>query len=337
VWGTDPATGFTRRPLDNTGLQYGLAALRAGIISAQDFVDLNRAVGGFNMDGGFVPQRMDMSADVARIAYDTGRLVGRGALAEAPMIDNQPDLDWMPVMDVHDAARPFQTRARMDRYSGGHGSQTIWQGAPYPSDSFDPLEAWLSAIEKKGVADTSDAARAATVASTQPASAADRCTLPKGAGIPGTAPCQSLVATSTRMAAGGPPTENVIKCALKAVDPADYNGKLTAADVAALRAAFPNGVCNWTVPGVGETARSQVWLSFGDGTRPTKPEPLTNYVARSPIPTQVLGASVSAPADASAGGVSQLPATGGNERWMLAALALLAAAAAVRRSAMARA
>ena len=41
VYGRDPATGFGRRPYDNTGIQYGLTAVRAGGISVDQFLDLN--------------------------------------------------------------------------------------------------------------------------------------------------------------------------------------------------------------------------------------------------------------------------------------------------------
>ena len=53
-----------------------------GVISPADFVALNAAVGGLDIDGNPVPQRMDMGPDVARIAYETGRVTGRGALEE---------------------------------------------------------------------------------------------------------------------------------------------------------------------------------------------------------------------------------------------------------------
>jgi hypothetical protein len=44
--GRDPATGFARSYADNVGVQYGLAALRAGQITPEQFVDLNEKVGG---------------------------------------------------------------------------------------------------------------------------------------------------------------------------------------------------------------------------------------------------------------------------------------------------
>ena len=325
VWGRDPKSGFARRPLDNTGIQYGLSALKSGVISASDFVALNAAVGGLDIDGNHTAQRMDMGADVARIAYDTGRVTGRGALDQTPIIDNHPNLDLMPVVDVHDAARPFMTRARMDAHLGGHGSQGMWQGAPYPSDGFAPAEQWLTNIESKG---SDGGSRAQTVAAARPASASDRCTLPFGAGVPGTAPCDSVVATSPRIAAGGPKSEDVVKCSLEPVDAADYKPALSAADVAALQRAFPTGVCNWALPGVGETPRSPVWLSFGDSALAPTPLPLKNYVARSASPgTDVLGASA---VRGIGTGASTLPATGGDERWALLACAVLLGALALR-------
>src|SRR5205807_1867080 len=112
-----------------------------------------------------------------------------------------------------------------------------------------PAEQWLTAIEARGADGPSDSARAATVAAARPASASDRCTLPRGIGVPGTAPCSSLAATTPRIAAGGPKSEDVIKCSLKPVDPADYPATASAADVAQLRRSFPTGVCNWAVPG----------------------------------------------------------------------------------------
>ncbi|MDQ1374449.1 MAG: hypothetical protein QOJ09_1787, partial [Actinomycetota bacterium] len=320
LWGRDPATGFARRPIDNTGVQYGLTALRNGAISAADFVDLNASVGGLDIDGKPTPQRMAMDADVARIAYATGRVTGRGALAQTPVIDNHQYLDLMPVMDVHDDARPFMMRARLDAHLGGHGGQAVWQGAAYPSDTFAPAEKWLTALEAKG-SGADDASRIAAVAATRPPSAADRCTLPFGAGVDGTAPCDALAAGSPRIAAGGPAGEDVIKCALAPLDPADYPG-LAAADIAALRKTFPDGVCNWKVPGIGETARTTPWLSFGDGSRAAAPLALTNVVARSVVP----GADVLA-----ANRARGLPATGGRP-WLGAGFALLATALALRRA-----
>jgi hypothetical protein len=306
LWGRDPKTGFARRPLDNTGVQYGLNALRSGLITTADFVALNGAVGGLDIDGNATPRRMDMGADVAQTAYSTGRITGRGALVDTPIIDNHPNLDLVPVVDVHDAARPFMLRARLDARLG-RGTQSLWQGAPYPSDGFAPMEQWLTTLEAKGQG-PANGSRAAAVAAARPASASDRCTLPFGVGIDGTAPCDAVVDASPRIAAGGPRSEDVIKCALEPVAAADYPG-VSAADLVILRRTFPTGVCNWASPGAGGTTTTPAWLSFGDGSGalPPVPVPLTNVVARSAPPGgAVLGASTTR-----GGGRSGLPPTGG--------------------------
>ncbi|HZQ86372.1 MAG TPA: DUF6351 family protein [Acidimicrobiales bacterium] len=326
LWGRDPATGFARRPLDNTGVTYGLAALRAGTISAADFVALNAAAGGVDIDGNFVPQRMSMDPEVARIAYDTGRLTGRGAVSETPIIDNHPYLDVVPVVDVHDTARPYSMRARMDAHQGGHATQAMWQGAPYPSDGFAPDEAWLTALEKRGSGAT-DASRTAAVIASRPASASDRCTLPFGAGLPDLGPCPALAASSPRQAAGAPTADDVIKCTLKPIAAADFPGMSTT-DLDALRRAFPTGVCNWAAPGVGDVPHSRVWLSWGDGSRPPTPVALHNVVARSAVPAPANGsANVLGSTTTRAAG---LPPTGGRSA-LPVGLAAVAVAVVLRR------
>ena len=326
LWGRDPATGFARRPLDNTGVTYGLAALRAGVITAADFVDLNAGAGGVDIDGNFTPQRMSMDPDVARIAYDTGRLTGRGAVAETPIIDNHPYLDVVPVVDVHDTARPYSMRARMDAHLGGHGTQAMWQGAPYPSDGFAPDEEWLTALEKRGSGPT-DASRVAAVIASRPASASDRCTLPSGIGVADVTPCKPLAGTSPRIGAGAPASDDVIKCTLKPVAATDFP-QLSAAELDALRKALPTGVCNWAVPGVGDTARSRPWLSWGDGTRPPTPVALENFVARSAAPASSAGASVLGSTVARS--ATGLPPTGGRSA-LPVGLAVVGLAVLVRR------
>lgn len=55
--GKNPVTGFANSPLDNTGVQYGLAALGAGAITPAQFVALNTGIGGLDYTGTPVPQR----------------------------------------------------------------------------------------------------------------------------------------------------------------------------------------------------------------------------------------------------------------------------------------
>ena len=55
AFGKDPSTGFARRALDNVGVQYGLNAFNEGRITADQFLDLNERIGGYDPDGKIVP------------------------------------------------------------------------------------------------------------------------------------------------------------------------------------------------------------------------------------------------------------------------------------------
>jgi len=83
--------------------------------------------------------------------------------------------------------------------------------------------------------------------------------------------------TSPRQVAGGPLAENILKCQLKPLDPAEYApAVLTDAQLARLRAVFPGGVCDWTRPGVGQQAAvSPLTFAAGPGGVPLPPAPVS--------------------------------------------------------------
>ncbi|HKX80338.1 MAG TPA: DUF6351 family protein [Novosphingobium sp.] len=76
------------------------------------------------------------------------------------------------------------------------------------------------------------------------------------------------------MAAGMPPTRDILKCQLKPLRRADYAVAFTPTQWTRLQTAFPTGVCDWSKPGVGQQPGIP-WLSFasGPGGRPIGPEP----------------------------------------------------------------
>ena len=80
---------------------------------------------------------------------------------------------------------------------------------------------------------------------------------------------------SPRQAAGGPLAENILKCQLKPLDPADYlPAVLTSEQLDRLRAVFPDGVCDWSKPGVGqEDATSPLDFTAGPGGTPLPTAP----------------------------------------------------------------
>ena len=321
IWGTDPETGFAPRPYDNVGVQYGLRALTAGLIDGARFIDLNRAIGGYDLDADRQPERSAMTPATAHTAYRLGGVIGRGALDRTPIIDLATYLDLVPVADIHDVVRPFQVRARLRERSGTSRTQAIWRGVSVPSDAQAAIGRWADRVDARvrdGDADGADRARA--VAATQPPAARDRClvtaggaradlfdsilgplglvegspggpsvgSLSIGAAVPerqeagGLGLCQTVfpARSGTRVVAGGPLSDDVLKCSLKPVDPADYAGRLDDAQLAELRRIFPGGVCDFSRPGVGEVQRSIQWPSIG-AERRTEARSLRWKVARS--------------------------------------------------------
>jgi hypothetical protein len=173
--GRDPQTGFARRPLDNVGIQYGLAAFNAGTISFEEFLDLNRNIGGLDMDANFIAERHAMDPEVEALLYRVGQVIGRGALAETPVMDIAPYLDLIPVANIHEAIRPFTIRARLLAQSGQGVTQSIWRGVLTQPDAFPTIDQWLLALRDTRPEHGGDHVQA--VVSAKPADAADRCVI----------------------------------------------------------------------------------------------------------------------------------------------------------------
>ncbi|MGH8531070.1 MAG: DUF6351 family protein [Nevskiales bacterium] len=291
IFGRDPATGFARRPLDNVGIQYGLDALNNGAISFDEFLDLNRSIGGLDIDGNFIPERHAMDAQTEALTYRIGGVIGRGALAETPVMDLAPYLDLIPVANIHEAVRPFIVRARLRKYSGQDVTQSIWRGVVTQPDAYPVMEQWITALRDARPAPGGDHVQA--VMSSKPAAAQDSCVVgtvggrvelpdaiqtplgliqvpllvaaplpdidvPLRLAIPedfdsGLGLCQiALPVTRTpRMVAGMPMSDDVIKCQLKSVAAADYSAALSETQLAQIRAVFPEGVCDYSKPAAG--------------------------------------------------------------------------------------
>jgi hypothetical protein len=89
---------------------------------------------------------------------------------------------------------------------------------------------------------------------------------------------------SPRIVAGGPQAENIYKCQFKPLDLSDpdYNGAVFDADQQArLMAVFPDGVCDWALPGVGQTNAELTTFKNGPGGEPLPAAPVSgNMVGR---------------------------------------------------------
>jgi hypothetical protein len=84
-----------------------------GLISAEQFLEMNEKVGGFDINSRFAPERMAGDPEGLRLAYATGRLdSGSGGLASIPIIDTRGYNDFNN--DVHASVRSFVWRFCLD-------------------------------------------------------------------------------------------------------------------------------------------------------------------------------------------------------------------------------
>ena len=277
MYGRDPQTGFARRPLDNVGVQYGLKAFNAGAITADQFLDLNQRIGGYDRDGNIVSVRSTADPLALRAAYQTGRVnTGSGGLANVPIVDFRPYVDLAP--DIHDRFRSYVTRARLMAANGradNHVMLTMPGGpngllqAITPERTAEVLRAlneWLDNIAK----DSSKDPAAAKIARGKPRDLADACWTAEGDKIVepqvygAAGQCNRLYPphADPRMAAGAPLTDDVLKCALKPVDPKEYGVPLSSAQMTQLKAIFPTGVCDYSRPGVEQKVVTETWRTY---------------------------------------------------------------------------
>ncbi|HWB65273.1 MAG TPA: DUF6351 family protein [Mycobacteriales bacterium] len=284
VLGTNPRTGRAYRPLDNVGVQYGLRALRRGEITPAEFVQLNRDIGGVNLDGGFMSRRESMGRWEARRMFAVGGVGEFGAINQTPIIDQTiPVSDVVPELDIHDQIRPYEIRARLNANFGNHRSQAIWSGVTYPAAAIPVANQWLSDLDRLQRAHPFRS-RAWLVAHSRPAAAADSCRA--GSLELPLVSCSVAKHAGPRQVAGGPLAEDTIKCRLRPVRRSDYPKSLTAAQLHALRRIFPTGVCDYAKHSVGYRSHSRTWLSFGGKRLYRHPVTVPYVLVRSRVPTR---------------------------------------------------
>jgi hypothetical protein len=262
-FGRDPATGFAQRPLDNIGVQYGLQALRDKKISVDEFLDLNASIGGYDVDGNVVSERSSATEDALKVVYGKGRIsVGGGDQKVVPIIDLNVYDD--AAGDIHDRFRAFSLRDRLQS-----PNQVIWTRG----SSISSISDVIGNITSGGGGAGTDAVAILDKwldTGKMPPEAGDSCpgangTLISGPGIydkPG--PCRDNYPLhgDPRTAAGAPRRNDILKCQLQPITFAYYNVPFTAAQQAQLKQVFPQGVCDWTKPGVGAVPLEGTWLRF---------------------------------------------------------------------------
>ena len=270
--GRDPSTGFVRGVTDNIGVQYGLSALNAGQITPEQFVDLNEKIGGFDLNGNLVPARNVADPLGLLRAYRSGLVTSGGiGLASTPIIDVRVYTD--AVNDIHTRFWSFTTRQRLIDANGSAGNQVILTaGLATPATAgvqavvLRSMDAWLTAI---GADDRVGSARD-KVLRDKPADLVDGCWDGSGtrfnepAVYQGSGRCDTLYPSfaDTRIAAGAPLRDDVLKCQLTPLDFGAYGVTFTDEQRARLAATFPDGVCDYTRRGVGQVPPDGTWQDF---------------------------------------------------------------------------
>jgi hypothetical protein len=273
VFGPRASDGFAARPLDNAGVQYGLKALLAGQISPDQFIDLNTKIGGVDIDSHWIPTRTQADLEALSAAYQAGLITFGRQLAKVPIMDTE----GFDPTDIHALVRPLMARDRLVAANGNANNQVIWDTSdPFfgsatatrmNGEALITLDQWVANIK----ADTSRAPLEVKVIRHKPDNAKDTCWKD---GEPGAA-CRPAYSVP-RIAAGGPEANNVLKCQLKPINWSDYGSiTFTAEQQAQLNKAFPDGVCDWSQPGVDQQPPKAPWLSFmnGVGGQPVGSEP----------------------------------------------------------------
>ena len=267
VYGVDPATGFALRPFDNVGVQYGFNALEAGTITVAQFLDLNERIGGVDHDSNYVAQRTAGNESAIKRAYQAGlTLGGSGGLAAIPIFDNATSTE---TGGYHYGWFHFALRERLRQANGNADNMVMWRSVS-GSDAEKLFTRWMEAYK----ADSSADPQRVKVARARPTATAegcyDRATPPVFIAEPlvfsskPVSKCSGLypVYSNVRHESGGPLAANILKCQLKPVDARDYPASMTPADLARLKTIFPNGVCDWSRPGVSQVPVSP-WASLG--------------------------------------------------------------------------
>lgn len=287
--GVDPVTGFPRSPLDNTGVQYGLDALRTGAITPAQFAELNADIGGLDFTGKPVAARAQADLKALDAVYRDDLITNGGqGLRTTPIIDQRTDLDAAGLgNDIHTTEWSFALRQRLIKANGTAANQVIIENQPTAAIQnavngyeLDAMNRWLTAID----ADRSHRPQQAKVITDRPRDLGDGCFLSATQRVvakvtdPASGPCAQLfpVGTNPREVAGEGVGMSVAKCALKPLNFATYGVTFTAAEQAQLKAAFPTGVCDYGRPGIGQRKPIGDWLSYGDertGLTPPTPIP----------------------------------------------------------------
>jgi hypothetical protein len=268
-FGRRASDGFANRPEDNVGVQYGLEALNQGLITVDQFIDLNTNVGSYDINYVWHPGRTVADQAALDVVYRSGSINEYNNMAGVPIVD----MRGHTTEDIHQDIYSLAARARLDQAFGGHRNQVYWIGPgmdpatqngdnSYPKGGPNLIDQWLTRMTN----DHRDVPDSVKVVDDKPTNATDACFDGIGQQIPDQSLCPTIFKQyeNPREAAGLGRALDIAKCQLKPLDRSDYSATLTDAQWTQLKSVFPDGVCDWSKPGVGQQG-AVPWLSYQDG------------------------------------------------------------------------
>jgi hypothetical protein len=284
----DNPYGYAGIPLDNVGVQYGLLPLEEGIITPEQFIDLNQKIGGYDNNYDTTTARMAAQEPALTNDYRGGGIDETNNLTDVAIIDLRgPDAG-----SFHDAYRSWAIRARLEQAEGHFPvNDVIWFGETpligdpnYAAEALVAMDGWLSAVE----ADHRSLSLEQKIADDRPSTVHDQCSdIPDvdQVVVPGVGEvCQSpLLQTrfaTPRMEAGESIATDQEKCQLEPLSQSAYYPIVFSdQEWAELEQIFPNGVCDWAEPGVDQRPTIP-WQTYQDasgkviyGGKPLGPAP----------------------------------------------------------------
>ena len=364
VYEDGPHKGWARRPISNIGIQYGLSGLLSFLdptladptrppLTPDQFIALNVNAGGYDLDFNRTEERTEADPLAMERVYRSGAANTAAHLDKVAIID----LGGPEPGAFHDVYRKYSMRDRLIREHGTSANQVLWEGqtpllgdASFVDDSISKMDEWLAAVE----ADTRSVPLAQKIIEAKDdADVAERCVAIDGEDVPlevCDATVDPTIFSSPRIEAGGgdqypvngvegaPPVgfaDDRLDCETMPIEEFVYAGHafadaFTEEQQAALKEAFPTGVCDYSKPGKGFQA-AVPWLTYQDaagnvvyGGKPMGAVVLSEFFvapARAPLPQDL----------PSAGDTGRLPATGGQPAAAVG-MGLLVAATLIRRS-----
>lgn len=266
--------GYAGIPLDNVGVQYGLSALEDGVITPEQFIDINQKIGGYDNNYDTTTARMAAEEPALANDYRGGGINETNNLTDVAIIDLRgPDAG-----SFHDAYRSWAIRARLQQAEGHFPkNDVIWFGETpllgdpnYAAEGLVAMDQWLSAVQD----DHRSVGLEQKIADDRPTSVHDQCSdIPDvdQVVVPGVGEvCQSPLAqtrfATPRMEAGESIATDQEKCQLKPLNQSDYYPiTFSATEWSELQQIFPGGVCNWSKPGVDQQPTIP-WQTYQTGS-----------------------------------------------------------------------